>query len=466
ATLFFIFSLWLYVNSRLAIKKEKKHALAAGCILAALLSLGTKEIAATLPFFIFLYEWYFFQDLSRDWLKRYRLGFAGLTALTVLAALIYLGHDPLGRLLAGYNYHDFTVIQRLLTEFRVVVFYLSLLVWPHPSRLNLDHDFALSRSLVDPLSTLLSIGAVAGLVGLAIYTARRQRLLSYTILWFLGNLVIESSIIGLEIIFEHRTYLPSMLAVMMAVTVIYNQIKPPWIATAILCGVAVVGSFWTYERNRVWVDAVTLWQDCAAKSPRKARPHNNLGSALADQERIDAAIDQFYTALKLKPDYEDAHYNLGYALIRRGELEAGQHHLFEALRLDPQNYLAHNNLGVAYWGQGHLQAAVHHFQQALRIKPDFAIAHNNLGSVVSRLGDSSKAIHHFSEAVRLDPQYAQAHNNLGVALGRQGLLEAAREHFAKAVRIAPGNAEAQRNLDQIRKQLERASAPAKKGVTP
>ena len=49
---------------------------------------------------------------------------------------------------------------------------------------------------------------LAGLFALAIYLARRERLVSFCILWFFINLVIESSVIGLELIFEHRLYLP------------------------------------------------------------------------------------------------------------------------------------------------------------------------------------------------------------------------------------------------------------------
>jgi hypothetical protein len=105
----------------------------------------------------------------------------------------------------------------VLTEFRVVFFYLSLFFFPHPARLNLDHDFPLSHSLLDPFTTVLAMGAVVGLVGLAVYLARRERLLSFCVLWFLGNLLIESSVIGLEMVFEHRMYLPSMLVGLMVV---------------------------------------------------------------------------------------------------------------------------------------------------------------------------------------------------------------------------------------------------------
>ncbi|MCP4622451.1 MAG: hypothetical protein GY850_02855, partial [bacterium] len=58
---------------------------------------------------------------------------------------------------------------------------------------------------------MLSLIGIAGLIALGILLARKQRLISFCIFWFLGNLVIESSIFPIAIIFEHCVYLPSML---------------------------------------------------------------------------------------------------------------------------------------------------------------------------------------------------------------------------------------------------------------
>ena len=167
-----------------------------------LLAVGSKENAVTLPFFILLYEWYFFQNLANDWLKRRLSVIIGVLVFSALLSFLFLGPNPLETIMAGCEDRTFTLTERFLTQFRVVIHYISLLVYPHPSRLNLEHDFALSYSLFYPITTLFSIGAIIALLGLAIYLAKKKRLISFCILWFLGNLIIESSIIGLEIIFE------------------------------------------------------------------------------------------------------------------------------------------------------------------------------------------------------------------------------------------------------------------------
>jgi len=183
-----------------------------GAVVVWFMALFSKENAAVLPFFIFLYEWYFFQDLDQKWIKRnMKIIFAGVLLISVTAFII-LGTSPLHRLksIADFGRNEFTFMERILTQPRVVIHYITLLFYPHPSRLNLDYDFPLSHSLIDPVTTLFSVFAIIGLIWLAVYSAKQERLLSFCILWFFGNLVIESSVIPLAIIFEHRTYLPSM----------------------------------------------------------------------------------------------------------------------------------------------------------------------------------------------------------------------------------------------------------------
>jgi tetratricopeptide (TPR) repeat protein len=447
SAMFYILSFLLYAHLRVKPQKRSKWWLLSGCAIAGILALGSKENAATLPFFIILYEWYFFRNLSLKWLKDHILGLAGLLLLLAIIVLIYLGVDPLDKILATYGSRHFTPPQRLLTELRVVIFYIGLFLWPHPSRLNLDHDFALSYSLTDPITTLFSMLAIAVLMALAVITARNQRIISFCILWFLGNLVIESSIFGLEIIFEHRLYLPTMMCSLILVLLVYRWVKPIWLKAVILCALAIVGSVWTHERNEVWRDRITIWQDCVKKSPQKARPYNNLGVALTDQGYYDEAIGQYQKALQIKPNYSNALANLGSTLAKQGKVEEGIVQFFKALELEPKDYKTLNNLGVALFTQNRHKEAITYLSEALEISPHFAKAHNNLGVALQRQGRVQEAVDHFLFALQLDPEYAEAHNNLGVALANQGQYQEAIEQFSAALKINPGYLQARQNKE-------------------
>ncbi len=493
AAMFYIMSFLFYVHARLAKGGIKKPLLFAGSLIAGVSALASKEIAGSLPFFIFLYEWYFFQDLNREWIKRYLFIFGGILFFLIIFALIYMGTNPLDKILQAYQQRDFTMSQRVLTEFRVIIFYISLIIFPHPSRLNLTHDFPLSYSLFDPINTLFSILIIAGLIGLAVYLAKKERLISFCIIWYFGNLVIESSVIGLELIFEHRNYLPSMLVCLIGVNEIIRVLKnqtlrvfktirvsekiPGYILISVI---AIILSFWTHERNGVWSSDFSLWKDCVEKSPKNVRPYNNLGISLSAQGKIEEAMNYFKQAIQIKPDYAYAHNNLGYALALQGKTEEAIPYYLKAIQIIPgyvdANYnlanalskqekyeeaakhysnvlmvmpdheKAHNGLGAVLLHLKKHDEAIYHYSESLKINPDFAETHNNLGLVFADQEKNRDAIRYYSEAIRLNPEFAEAHYNMGLALAKTGNLNEAVSHFTKAKKIKPDYAEAHNNL--------------------
>ena len=446
ATMFYLLSVLLYAKFRLASSNSSKRLFLIGSILAAILAFGSKEIAVTLPFSILLYEWYFFQDLNLDWIKRRWPALAGGILILALLSILYTKGNPFEYILYSYQTHSVTMAQRVLTQLRVVVFYISLLFWPHPSRLNLDHSFSLSLSLIHPMTTLLAGGAIIGLLIAAVLLAKKQRLISFCILWYFGNLALESSVVGLELVFEHRNYLPSTFAALTVVALAFRYIRPKWLCIALLCTVALVEAVWTAERNTVWRDDVTLWQDCIKKSPKKARPYNNLGVLLADRGDYRQAVEAYHKALQLNPVYAKAHGNLGFALFRMGDLEGGIREFQASLKIDPNLLDAHNNLGIALTMLGRLQEAIDHFKAALQIEPNYVDAHNNLGVILRNQGHLQQAIEHFTTALKFKPDYVEAHNNLGVALLVQGDLDNAIMHLEKSLQLAPDYSEAHNNL--------------------
>ncbi len=450
AAMFYILSMLLYVEFRRYRDCRLKWPLLGGCILAGILAFGTKEITITLPVFILLYEWFFFQKLSWQWIRHRLWLLTGLMLLIVVLALWYFEYEPLARILNSYRNRDFTMLQRVLTQYRVVLFYISLLIWPNPSRLSLDHDFALSSSLTNPVTTLLSLAIIIVLLVVAVLIAKREPLISFGILWFFGNLVSESSIIGLELVFEHRNYLPSMLVIFCFSALVFRISRQAWHGAIALCLVGTLFTVWTFERNQVWSDEITLYRDCVNKAPAKARPYNNLGAALMRTGQLAEAIQQFNSALAIQPDFVDARYNLGSALVRQGNLEAGVDQFGEVLRLDPKHLKALNNMGVTQALLGRHAKAMQYFKDALKLNPKDPDLLNNLGYSLKQSGDPETAAHHLTRALALNPRHAGAHNNLGLILLDSGQPDAAARHFARALEINPFFDEARRNLERSR----------------
>jgi len=208
AGMFYLLSMVLYIKGRLSSGKSRFFYFG-GLGLTYILGVFSKENVAILPLFIALYEFYFFQnfDLSP---RGKNVLFALAGGIFILLALVFIiwGRRYINLTIEGYQYRTFTMSERVLTQFRIVLYYLTLLIYPHPSRLNLDYDFPISKTVLDPPTTLLSIFIIAGLIGYSIWTAKKRPMISFCILWYFGNLVIESSIFPLEMVYEHRLYLP------------------------------------------------------------------------------------------------------------------------------------------------------------------------------------------------------------------------------------------------------------------
>ena len=419
-----------------------------GSALCWILALGCKENAATLPFFVILYEWYFFQDISREWLKRNIKYFLGIFIFFCLIAVLYLGPDPSEMILNNRDYArgEFTFSQRVLTQFRVVIYYLGLLLYPHPSRLRLDYDFPLSHSLIHPLTTLLSLGAIIGCIVLAFYLAKKDRLISFCIFWFFGNLVIESSFIPLAVIYEHRTYLPSMSVCLLVVLLGFRYLRQKWVVAGFMCTVVIIFSIWTYQRNMVWKDAVTFWTDNVKKEPNKARPLKNLADALLKEGKFEKAVFHFQEALKMDPKDERAHLLLGEALQEIGRVDEAIHHYSEALRIKPNYPEALVKLGNALASKGNHDEAMQHYTEALRIRPNYEGALNNMGIAMMRQGRLQEALQYFSKVLRLNPEFVQAYNNMGYILAQQGKTDEAIRNYEKALSIEPDFVQALNNL--------------------
>lgn len=298
AAMFYLLSIVLYVKGRQVNSNRNKWLFFGGSVVAGGLSLGSKEIALTLPAFILLYEWFFLQRLEPSWARRFFLWAVPIAIFIMVFTLLYFGGLPFEAIMDGYKGRSFTMSQRVLTEFRVIIHYLSLLFFPHPSRLTLLYDFPVSTSLTTPFSTLLSFILLTGMSLLAICRAPRQPLLSFCFIWFLGNLCMESSVIALEPVYEHRNYLPSMLISLMFVLMVHKILSRRWLQISLLCFVIIMFSIWTHERNGVWADKITFWSDGVKKAPNTPRPLNRLGSALMLAGKTKEAKKYFYKALQ------------------------------------------------------------------------------------------------------------------------------------------------------------------------
>lgn len=470
ATLFYLLSVACYVKARLS--QEGKESLLTPQALAlyllslaaALAAMRTKEIAATLPIAILLFEFSFFGTSMRK--KLVLLAPLLLTLLIIPVGMLQAGKPP-GELLSDVSEmtRETLTISRgdyLLTQFSVIATYLRLLFLPVNQ--NLDYDYPVYHSLFTPkvaLSFLLIAGFLALAACLYRLSARRDeksaalRVIGFGILWFFLTLSVESSLIPIrDVIFEHRLYLPSFgffVALATAAALLLAKRERLLILLAACAVVALACATW--QRNAVWKDHLTLWGDTVAKSPEKSRPNDNYAKALSDAGQTQEALAYAQRAIQADPQNAYAHYNAGRILdkLNRGSEAIGWY--LAAIGIKPDLKEAYNNLAVDYLLEGKVEKAAEIYRRVLEKDPSFPEAHNNLGTILREQKRLDEAAEHFRLALQSRPGYAKAHHGLGLTYAEQGRYQLAVQELESAVRLKPEDPE-------FREDLTRAAAAA------
>lgn len=404
------------------------------CAASFALALGSKQNAVTLPAALFLWEWFLYRDLDPAFARR--VARRALPPLLLAGGLVWwwIFQGPYW----GYNAKPFTLGERLLTQGRAIALYVGLALLPLPSRLNLLHDFPVSRSLLDPPSTLPALLAVLGAAALATARARSAPWLAFGTLWFLLHLAVESSLLPLDLVYEHRTYLPlAGVGIAAAVGLARACGGAPGRLAAVGALLALPLALWTWQRNAVWADAVALWSDVVAKSPANPLARSNLAAALAYAGRDAEALAEAERALQLDPSSARLHANLGVAYSRLARWALAEEHLRRALAAWPDDAELHGSLGTALLRQGDRARAREHFERAAALDPRSARAAYNLALLESEERNADAALRGFERAVDLDPDYAEAHQAFGWSLEQAGELERAVSQYREALRIAP-----------------------------
>jgi protein O-mannosyl-transferase len=439
-------------------------ALYAGGAATFALALQAKLIALSLPAALLLHLASFEVEPPgtpprRRWASRLTAA-APLLAVSAAAGLAAL-RGLRGRADVGFDVARFTPGEYALTQLRVVLRYLSLVLWPAGQ--NLDYDIAPSRSLLDPGGTLAAALALAALAGVAAWlyvdsrrpgrgdgAARVERLAAFGLGWFLLLLSPTSSFVPVaDLAFEHRAYLAS-LGIILAVAagaalLLARAAEGPGARRA---GAALALAAWgllavlLHQRNQVWTSPVALWADVVAKSPGKARAHFNYGHALSVAGQEQAAIVQYHLASNLlgrdTVDRFRVTRNLGASLSAAGRTDDAIAVLTRALGSGPGEHEIHNNLALAWKKKGDLARAESHAREALRLAPSFAEGYNTLGEIRVGLRDIPGALAAFEAAARLAPDMPAPAHNLAVVQGAVGMRAAACASWLRFGRIRGG----------------------------
>jgi len=380
---FYLLTFFLYIQYRT--RSQKIYLFAS--LITALAAMFCKEFVVTLPLMLAVYDFYFLQEKAESWWKRCRriLPFL-IIALIVPLLLLRTPHEAVGvaNIADSTSAHHVDIsrakgaISRgeyFLTELNVVRTYVRLLFLPIHQ--NFDYDYPLSSNI--DARTLLSAAFLLCLLAISVITYRSYRLISFCILWFFIALSVESSLIPIgHVIAEYRLYLSSVGFTLLVTTLIYTRQTDQKKLNIIAAVILIFFSVLTYQRNAVWKDEFTLWNDTVQKSPHKARGYNNRGLEYYRQGKFNEAMADFNKAIEINPDYA----------------------------------AAYSNRSVLYGFKGNLAEAMMGFNKAIAINPNYTDAYRNRAFTYYQLKEYNNALEDLDKAQKLgavvDPQLLNA----------------------------------------------------------
>jgi hypothetical protein len=408
ATLFVLLSLSCYLIARTRSRPWRIPWFVAA-VAFGLLGAFSKENAWILPLLLLGVEYGVIrhgQALIRgpqDWLL---LSLPFLIAAYVALDLT-LGYGPISDSLVGaYDYRSFSMVERLLTQPRVIFFYLSLVLWPLPGRFSLEHDFPVSTSLLVPPTTLVCILGLVLLLLLALWLFARptSRIIGMLLLWPFATLAIESSFVPLELVFEHRMYLPMAgLAALLGIAIVSlaSRYRRRRLTLAGTVALATIGlSLSTSVRTSDWQDALALQADAVRKAPDSARAWTNLGLQRYVAGDRAGAIDALETALELSDGKEPkALEHLGVIYLDRGDLDRAEVLIDQVYRLQwsrPAPSVL-NHKGEVELARERYASAVEFFALAIDAAPWNSVYYWNIALAYEGLGECEFALRSWRE---------------------------------------------------------------------
>ncbi|MDA9989519.1 tetratricopeptide repeat protein [Paracoccaceae bacterium] len=167
----------------------------------------------------------------------------------------------------------------------------------------------------------------------------------------------------------------------------------------------------------------------------------------------EAAIEAYYKALAIKPDYAEAYNNIGISLKELSRLDESVKAYNKALAIKPDYAEAYNNMGTTLKEQEKLEEAKEAYNKALTIKPDSAEIYKNIGNILKEQGNLEDAITVFKKATELNPYYAEAYTNMSLTLLQTGNLRMSQEILNRALMIDAEYGEAIDNFFNLNNQL-------------
>jgi tetratricopeptide (TPR) repeat protein len=303
AALFSLCGLLVYLQGRERLQTHPRWAyglMTVAVSVFTVLAIFSKENGAVLPLLLATVEFTVLRQqtrLNKIPHKLWTLIFFGLPALAVA---IYLGRLLTPDRVFTVSPRGYSTFERGLTESRVLLHYLYDLLVPKLYSGSLyNDDFPISTGLLTPPATALAFIAILALLALAVKVRRSHPLVSLAILFFFVGHVLESTVMTLDLYYEHRNYLPSIFLFLPLAYV--AECRPKQTLSAILVALLIFSGF-THAKAKLWSSEPVLLIFWGQQHPNSARAQRHAANAYFKLGQYDKALDVLQAATDKHPE--------------------------------------------------------------------------------------------------------------------------------------------------------------------
>lgn len=288
-----------------------------------ILAMLSKENGILLPLLVGVLEFTIFAALRERAARLHTAWLVVCIGIPTLVVLAYLGERVLrDTFFEALPPRDFSAYERWLTQWRVLADYLRHWFVPELYTAGVFQDhFVRSTGFFKPITTAVGLVFHVSLIGAAIAVRRSVPLLALAVLFFYGAHLVESTVINLELYFEHRNYLAAAFLVLPLVAILRMRANARLFAVVSLGVMALLAGFTRYSAT-VWSDYGSLVEASAHKAPLSARAQSQYATVLFNAGRFDEAVNVLDDAIDRMPDDLSLRIGRGVLLCKTGRLAA------------------------------------------------------------------------------------------------------------------------------------------------
>jgi FKBP-type peptidyl-prolyl cis-trans isomerase/Tfp pilus assembly protein PilF len=389
---FGLLTLWFYMiyAGKRRENSAREKFFYAGALLTFALGLMCKPMLVTLPFLLLLLDAWPLQRLAIGnrqsaiddrpstivRLLREKIPLGVLSAVSCV--LTYLAQKKGGAVVETLAFED-----RLTNAAVAIAGYLGKCFWPF--NLAVGYPRPAHWPAVTDCQVEWAAGAailVGAITGAALWQWRRRPWLAVGWFWFLIALVPVIGLVpvGLQAMADRYTYLPSfglLLAGLWSGREAIRFWEPRRLVVAAAGVLLAVCAARTWNQLAYWRNSPALYEHALKVTKDNYLAHCYLGTTLLNEDRPEAALSHFKSAVELKPDYATAQQRLALTLEKLGrdnDAVVAYEALFKFRRDDPEAQLHCANALVRL---GREVEARPHYECARRLQPDLTEARFN-----------------------------------------------------------------------------------------